>query len=216
MMDVPRSKEFDDVYFSQEDGLAETRHVFLDSNGLPDMWEGQERFVICETGFGTGLNFLATLKLWRDTAVDQRPKHLHFISFEKYPLTPEEIRRYLSYWDELSEELDMLLADDLPEGVTLDVIVGDVNEEILKLDAEVNCWFLDGFKPSSNPDMWSDIVFFNMARLSALGAHMATFTVAGFVRRGLAAAGFDVKKVPGCGRKREICVGVYNGEEKCG
>lgn len=223
-MDVPRSKQFDDVYFSQEGGLAETRHVFLAGNDLPSVWQGRERYVICETGFGTGLNFLALLKMWRDTPEDGRSKHLHFISFEKYPLTHEEILRYLACWNELSAELEILLAVypqeleqgcgytmEVVDGITLTLIIGDVNEEIPKLGTSVDCWFLDGFKPSSNPDMWSETVFSNMARLSALGAHMATFTAAGFVRRGLVAAGFEVRKVPGFGRKREICVGTYKG-----
>jgi len=217
MSDVPRSEQFDDVYFSAQDGLAETRHVFLQSNGLPDTWEGREDFTICETGFGTGLNFLAALKLWRDSAVESRPRELHFISFEKYPLAREDIARYLACWGELSVELEALLAVylveggsfEVMEGVTLTLIIGDVNEEMPKLDVSVDCWFLDGFKPSSNPDMWSETVFENMARLSAEGAHMATFTVAGFVRRGLVAVGFDVKKVAGFGRKREMVVGVY-------
>ncbi len=210
MMNVPRSQQFDDVYFSVQDGLAETRHVFLGGNGLPEFWQGRESFTICETGFGTGLNFLALLKLWRDTAREERPKELRYISFEKYPLTPDEIRRYLSHWVELAEELEMLLAEDLPLGVTLELVIGDVNEEMPKLDAQVDCWFLDGFKPSSNPDMWSETVFANMARLSAFGARLATFTAAGFVRRGLMAVGFEVRKVQGFGRKREMVVGIYN------
>lgn len=208
MNDVPRSKEFDDLYFSQEDGLAETRHVFLDSNGLPEFWEGREAFTVCETGFGTGLNFLALLKLWRNSEV--RPAELRYISFEKYPLSAEDIWRYLSHWEELSEELSMMLAGDLPDGVSLELIIGDVNEEVPKLESSVDCWFLDGFKPSSNPEMWSETVFTNMARLSASGAHMATFTAAGFVRRGLGAVGFDVRKIRGFGRKREMLVGVFS------
>ena len=224
MIDVPRSKKFNDVYFSQQDGLAETRHVFLAGNGLPDSWEGQGFFNICETGFGTGLNFLAALKMWRNAHEKQRPEVLHFISFEKYPLEREEIAQYLVHWEELSEELEMLMAVypdvleqgqsytlDVMEGITLTLIIGDVNEEIPKLEAKVDCWFLDGFKPSSNPDMWSETVFLNMARLSALGTHFATFTAAGFVRRGLEAVGFAVRKIPGFGRKREMCVGVFEG-----
>lgn len=219
MSDVPRSDQFDDVYFSVQDGLAETRHVFLDGNGLPDAWAGRDDFTICETGFGTGLNFLAVLRLLRECPEGERPKALHFISFEKYPLTREYIAEHLSRWEELSSELDSLLANypedlsvdkweaDIVDGVRLTLYFGDVNEVMPSVDALVDCWFLDGFRPSSNPDMWSDVVFNNMARLSSEGASFATFTAAAFARRGLQAAGFEVRKVRGFGRKREMCVG---------
>lgn len=222
-MDVPRSKEFDDVYFSVEDGLAETRHVFLNGNDLPQRWQGSDVYVICETGFGTGLNFLATLKLWNECAVDKRPDTLRFISFEKFPLERDYIEHHLSCWDELSDELACLLAV-YPESlsparhtlkvapnVELVLLFGDVNDEIPVLQERVNCWFLDGFKPSSNADMWSDTVFANMARLSDVGSCFSTFTAAGFVRRGLNAVGFEVRKIAGFGRKREMAVGVYQG-----
>ncbi|MGH1402972.1 MAG: tRNA (5-methylaminomethyl-2-thiouridine)(34)-methyltransferase MnmD [Alphaproteobacteria bacterium] len=224
MSDVPRSKQFDDVYFSVSDGLAETRHVFIDGNGLPDAWVGRDRFTICETGFGTGLNFLAVLKMWRDAPREEKPKELHFISFEKYPLDREYIADVLAHWGELNEELDFLLANypsdlkyktcniEVVSGVVLTLILGDVNDEIGHLDADVDCWFLDGFKPSSNPDMWSETVFSNMARLSHEGSTLATFTAAGFVRRGLQGVGFDICKVPGFGRKREMCIGRYSKE----
>jgi len=227
MTNVPRSDQFDDVYFSVQDGLAETNHVFLDGNNLPDSWLAKKNFTICETGFGTGLNFLAVLKLWLDSPEDKRPNNLHFISFEKYPLSKEYIKENLSVWGELATSLDMLLSKypfdlecknhelDIADGVILTLIIGDVNEQIPFLENPVDCWFLDGFKPSSNPDMWSDIIFENMARLSREGSSFATFTAAGFVRRGLLAQGFDVRKVRGFGRKREMIVGNYSGDNKC-
>tara|TARA_R110002095_G_scaffold195468_3_gene174073 strand:+ start:2086 stop:2775 length:690 start_codon:yes stop_codon:yes gene_type:complete len=228
MTNVPRSEQFDDVYFSVQDGLAETRHVFLAGNNLPDVWTKQAHFTICETGFGTGLNFLATLKLWLDTPPDKRPEALHFISFERYPLTQGYIADHLAHWDELHDVLHMLLSKypsdltgekyvlDICDGVTLTLFFGDVNLVIPTLaDISVDCWFLDGFKPSSNPDMWSDIVFENMARLSADRASYATFTAAGFVRRALAAQGFEVRRVRGFGYKREMCVGTYIGAVPC-
>lgn len=215
MRDAPRSKEFDDVYFSAENGLAETMHVFIAGNDLPRRWEGRPEFTICETGFGTGLNFLAVWKLFEETASpDQR---LHFISFEKYPLRKEEIREYLTpFFTSALENLEKFLSVypsasgtvKITDRVALTLILGDVNEEIPKLNASVDAWFLDGFKPSSNPEMWSETVFTNMARLSRTGATLATFTAAGFVRRGLAAAGFEVKKVKGYGHKRDMTVGV--------
>lgn len=228
MINVPRSDQFDDVYFSVQDGLAETRHVFLEGNRLSDVWAGKDEFAICETGFGTGLNFLAVLNLYVDTPHDKRPTKLHFISFEKYPLRREFIAEHLAHWGELSAQLDSLLSnypDDLTcerydlnivDGVRLTLLFGDINAVMPNLEAEVDCWFLDGFKPSSNPDMWSDRVFENMARLSCTGTTFATFTAAGFVRRGLQAAGFEVQKVSGFGRKREMCVGRFTKEQLCG
>lgn len=216
---APRSKEFDDVYFSALDGLAETRHVFLQSNYLPAAWLDKKNFVICETGFGTGLNFLAAWKLFQETG--NTCQHLHFISFEKFPLTAEQIDEYLEPWrDEFPDLLDALVQAypllmpgfhriDFDERVSLTLIFDDVNEAIPRLDANVDCWFLDGFRPASNPDMWSETLFTHMARLSRDGARFATFTAAGFVKRGLKEAGFEVEKIKGFGRKREMLVGRY-------
>lgn len=216
---APRSKEFDDVYFSAQNGLAETRHVFLQSNYLPAAWLDKENFVIAETGFGTGLNFLATWKLYQETG--STLKHLHFISFEKYPLTAEQINEYLEpFRNEFPDLLDALVDKypfvvpgfhriDFDDHVSLTLIFDDVNEAIPKLGAVVDCWFLDGFRPSSNPEMWSETLFANMARLSRIGTRFATFTAAGFVKRGLRDAGFVLEKIKGYGRKREMLVGQY-------
>ncbi len=191
--------------------------MFLDGNGLPDAFSdlgaGRSEFTICETGFGTGLNFLAVWKLFEDAA--REGQSLHYISFEKYPLSADQIDEVLSHWAELENYREKLAAMyDMAGGVfaminrvKLTLIIGDVNTEMPKLDANVDAWFLDGFKPSSNPEMWSDTVFSNMARLSHSGSTLATFTSAGFVRRGLQAAGFEIKKVAGYGRKREMVVG---------
>ncbi len=216
---APRSKEFDDVYFSKEGGLAETRHVFLEGNGLPGAWPGKPGFVIAETGFGTGLNFLAAWKCFREAA--ETGARLDYISFEKYPLRPEEIREYLKPWsDECAHELPRLIECYplripgfhriiMGEGVTLTLIFDDVNKAMPELDARVDCWFLDGFKPASNPEMWGAAVFENMARLSRPGATFATFTAAGAVKRGLEAAGFQVEKRKGFGAKRDMLAGRY-------
>lgn len=220
MHGAPRSKEFDDVYFSAENGLAETMHVFIAGNNLPRAWEGRDEFTICETGFGTGLNFLAAWTLFEETAAPGQ--RLHFISFEKYPLDAEKIAEWLGPWEnEFGERLKTLVSRygpgtaEMSGRVNLTLIFGDVNEEIPKLEAAVDAWFLDGFKPSANPEMWSGTVFANMARLSAPGASLATFTAAGFVRRGLAAAGFEVKKARGYGAKRDMTVGRHAGGGRC-
>ncbi|PHQ70956.1 MAG: hypothetical protein COB93_04225 [Sneathiella sp.] len=218
----PKSREFDDLYFSADDGLAESEFVFLAGNNLPQNWLDSDRFVICEMGFGTGLNFLAAWKLFEETV--QPHQSLDFISFEKYPLNGEEIGLYLQPWQEvLNGRLQQLLTLYPPiipgfhrimlnERVTLTLIFDDVNEAIPKLLADVDAWFLDGFKPATNPEMWSETVIENMARLSRKGARFATFTAAGKVRRDLAVAGFAVEKVAGFGRKRDMTIGCYKGD----
>lgn len=218
---VLRSDIYDDVYFSVEDGLAETRHVFLDSNDLPQAWAGRAQFTICETGFGTGLNFFAAWNLFERTAAPEAV--LHFISFEKHPLSADQIRGALSHWgDEFGDKIEMFLEQyplsipgfhriQITPRIMLTLIFDDVNDAMPMLQAEVDCWFLDGFRPATNPAMWSDIVFAEMARLSVDGARYATFTSAGAVRRGLAAVGFSVEKIAGYGRKREMICGAYEG-----
>lgn len=209
----PRSGRFGDIYFSREDGLAEARAVFLAGCGLPDAWEGHSRFCLAELGFGTGLNVVALLDLWRRN----RPSggHLSVFSVEGFPLSREEAARALEAWPELDEVAQALLAVwpeatpgfhrlDLPGfNATLDLAVGDVGWALSQWDGRANGWFLDGFAPSTNPEMWSDEVLDAIAARSAPGARVATFTVAGAVRRGLADRGFDVEKRPGHGRKRE-------------
>jgi tRNA 5-methylaminomethyl-2-thiouridine biosynthesis bifunctional protein len=217
MKGAPRSEHFDDVYFSAEDGLEETRHVFLDGNDLPAGWQDRPRFVIAETGFGTGLNFLAAWKLFEETAGPGR--HLEFVSFEKYPLDGQEIQLYLQPWAVEFKDFLPVLRDKYPllvpgfhkvllsPRVTLTVVFDDVNAALPQLESPVDAWFLDGFKPSTNPDMWSATVFREMARLSHPGTRFATFTVAAAVRRGLEAAGFEIRKAPGFGRKRDMLTG---------
>ncbi len=220
-MAAPRSKQFDDVYFSAENGFEETHHVFIRGNRLPENWMGRAAkgvsFVIAETGFGTGLNFLCTWKLFNETAPGGR---LEFISFEKFPLIGEEIFESLKPWEEyFAEELKIFIEKYPSEhsgthriamsgNVVLTLIFDDVNEALPKLNETVDCWFLDGFKPRSNPEMWTETVFQNMARLSRPGTTFATFTAAGFVGRGLRAAGFDVKKIKGYGSKWHMLAGV--------
>lgn len=209
----PRSGRFGDVYFSTDDGLAETRAVFLDGCGLPGAWAGRDRFVVAELGFGSGLNIAALLDLWRRT----RPPggRLHVFSIEAWPLSVEEARRALSAWPEISDAASALLERwpeptpgfhrlDLPDfHAVFDLAVGEVDWALAQWDGLADAWFLDGFSPALNPAMWSDDVLDAVARRSAPGARLATFTVAGAVRRGLAARGFQVDKRPGHGRKRE-------------
>ena len=219
----PESKQFSDIYFSVEDGLAETRHVFHAANKLPEAWRGVSQFTIAETGFGTGLNFLATLALWQETR--QPGQSLNYVSVEGFPLSRADLGRALAGWPELAPVAAQLLARypaphrgthqiAFPHQVTLTLIEDDVLAALKHLDAEIDTWFLDGFSPSTNPDMWSPALFKQIARLSHTGTHFATFTAAGAVRRGLAAEGFDVQKVPGFGRKREMLAGHFIGPKK--
>lgn len=224
MKGAPRSEQFDDIYFSAENGLEETAYVFLKGNNLPQAWKGKENFTIAETGFGTGLNFFSVWKLFEETAEPNQT--LDFISIEKYPLTPKEIKQALEPWkDFFKNRIDIFLAQyplriagfhriKISQQITITLIFDDVKEVLPKVDAQVDCWFLDGFTPAKNPDMWSNIVFQEMARLSKAGATYATFTAAGDVRRGLTASGFSVQKQKGFGRKREMIAGEFQGEKK--
>lgn len=218
---APLSGRFNDVYFSREDGLAESRAVFLRGCGLPEAWAGRDRFVVGELGFGSGLNIAALIDLW----LRQRPGggKLHVFSVEGFPLAREDAARALSAWPELGEAADRLLDRwphptpgfhrlDWPDiGVTFDLAVGEAAEVLADWSGRADAWFLDGFAPSTNPEMWSDAVLDLVAVKSAPGARIATFTVAGHVRRGLSARGFDVEKRPGHGRKRERLEAVLTG-----
>lgn len=209
----PRSRLYGDVYFSAEDGLAESRAVFLEGCGMPQAWEGRKRFVVGELGFGSGLNILALMELWRRTAPSDA--QLHVFSIEAHPLTPQEAARALSHWPELSELARPLIEGwpppaagfhriELPEArATLDLAIMDVEAALSGWTGKADAWFLDGFSPALNPAMWREEILALVAQRSAPGARAATFTVAGAVRRGLSAAGFEVGKKPGFGRKRE-------------
>jgi tRNA 5-methylaminomethyl-2-thiouridine biosynthesis bifunctional protein len=209
----PRSRRYDDVYFSREGGLEEARGVFLAGCGLPEAWASRRQFTVAELGFGTGLNIAALLDLWRR----RRPAggHLSIFSVEAEPLTPAEAGRALAAWPELRPVTDLLLArwpgrragfhrTDLPElHATLDVAVMDAAAALAAWDGAADAWMLDGFSPAKNPEMWSPPLMRLVADRSAPGATLATYTVAGGVRRALAEAGFAVERRPGVGGKRQ-------------
>lgn len=216
-----RSSQFDDIYFSGEDGLAETRHVFLDHNNLPAAFAGRDRFTIVETGFGTGLNFLSVWKLFEEQA--EPDAVLDYVSFELYPLAPQDILAALSQWrDAFDGRLEKMAADyplRIPGWhridfgrVRLTLIFDDVNYALPRLSVPrgVDAWFLDGFAPAKNPQMWSAVLFENMARLSHAGTTLASFTAAGIVKNGLRAVGFTIDKVRGYGRKRDMIMGRFS------
>jgi tRNA 5-methylaminomethyl-2-thiouridine biosynthesis bifunctional protein len=222
----PLSRSYGDVYFSRANGLEETRHVFLAHNHIIERCQALPaggRLVIGETGFGTGLNFLCAWQAFAEHAPSDA--RLHFVSVEKFPLTQADLQRALALWPELAPYAEQLLAQYramhpgfqrlLLDGgcVVLTLMIGDVLECLPQLDAKVDAWFLDGFAPSKNPEMWTDALFTELARLSAPGATLATFTSAGFVRRGLIAAGFAVVRVKGFGHKREMLAGPFQAQQ---
>jgi len=218
---LPYSSRFGDVYFSADSGLEETRHVFLQGNLLAERFSSLssgESFAIGETGFGTALNFLCAWQLF--IRVAQPGVTLDFFSIEKYPLNDNELNRALALWSELQPQAEDLLKKwhrRVPgwnrwsfEGgrVRLTLAIGDVIEVLPELPNEVmDAWFLDGFSPAKNPEMWSNEVLSGISRASRHGATLATYTSAGWVRRGLQQAGFTLERVPGFGRKREMMRG---------
>ncbi len=211
MAGEPRSEIFDDIYFSRDGGVEESRHVFLGGNNLPEAWFGKKRFTIAETGFGTGLNFLLVLDLFGRQA--EKGQRLDYYSFEKYPLSAKEIGDYIGLENvgELLESYPLRIPGFHPVetggGVRLVLVFGDVNESMPEVRAKVDAWFLDGFAPAKNPDMWSGKVFAEMARLSGPCATFATYTAAGMVKNGLANAGFMVERIKGFGQKKHMLTG---------
>lgn len=217
----PYAVDFDDIYYAEENGLAETQYVFIQQNDLEERFQKtQNLFTVGELGFGTGLNFLATLKVWNEK--NQSPSaRLHYISCEKHPLSPDQIRRALSRWPELKDLTEEFLKSyiELPSGyfrfqfdrrrVTLSLLIGDALEKLLQLRAKVDAWYFDGFSPQKNPDLWSTQIFSAVAQLSHSHTTFATYASTGFVRRNLEEIGFAVEKFRGFGRKREMLKGRY-------
>ena len=234
---VPVSGEFGDVYFSHADGLAESRHVFLAHNQLPERLANltdKQCFTIAELGFGTGLNFLATWQLWRQLRAKKphlTSARLHFITTEKYPIPLNDLTQILALWaqraPELAKLIEQLLANYPPliagchrlnfidDNITLDIWLGDAGDSLASLDTEtaikrpyIDAWFLDGFAPSCNESLWAESIFTQMQRLSRPSTTAATYSCAGIVKRGLQTHGFEINKVKGFGRKREMLTAV--------
>ncbi|MGY9046121.1 MAG: tRNA (5-methylaminomethyl-2-thiouridine)(34)-methyltransferase MnmD, partial [Rhodobacterales bacterium] len=203
---VPVSTRFDDHYYSLDDGLAETRHVFLTGNVLPDRFA--DGFHIAELGFGTGLNLLAALHLWRSTA---QTGTLHFTTFEAFPLPAADMIRAQATFPELAEIADNL-APFWQNGTTnftlpnlhFTLIPGDARTTLPAWQHRADAWFLDGFSPAKNPELWGPDLMKQVADHTAPGGTAATYSAAGHIRRALGDAGLEVTRIPGYGRKRHM------------
>lgn len=222
---APLSSEFGDVYFSKTDGLAESRHVFIDGNDLATRLANLrnfERFVIGEIGFGTGLNILAIWQLWQQIRPDNH-SHLHIITTEKFPLSKTDLEQALSVWTELAG-LSQQLIDNYPpplagchrlnwfdERLTIDLWLGDATSSLSQVTGEgkVDAWLLDGFAPSCNQELWSADLLAQIARLSKNHTTLATFSVASAVKQGLKHHGFTLAKRKGFGKKREMLTASF-------
>jgi tRNA 5-methylaminomethyl-2-thiouridine biosynthesis bifunctional protein len=216
---ILRSADFGDIYFQPQKGPEESYYVFLEQNHLPERFKEARNFCIAELGFGTGLNFLLTAKLWREKTRSE----LFYAAIEKHPLRREDLKRVLSFWPDIAADAEALLAQYPPmmegfhhirlPGVHLMLLFGDVTDVLPQLSGKFDAWYLDGFAPAKNPDMWSDNLFPLIAARTKAGGTLATFSAAGGVRRGLEQAGFTVEKTKGFGVKRDMTVARMAGEQ---
>jgi tRNA U34 5-methylaminomethyl-2-thiouridine-forming methyltransferase MnmC len=206
---VPVSERFDDPYYSLDNGLAETRHVFLDGNDLPARFAPD--FHIAELGFGTGLNLIAARLAWQSAGIGGR---LRFTSFEAFPMLPEDAVTALAAFPEaapFADDTAALLADPtqplVRDDIEMRLIVGDARDTLPAWQDHADAWFLDGFSPAKNPELWGADLMTEVGRHTAPKGSFATYSAAGDVRRALVAAGFDVTRAPGYGRKRHMSTG---------
>jgi len=217
---TPFSRQYDDIYHSGQGGLEQSRHVFLRGNDLPDRWRGRERFVILETGFGIGLNFLATWQAWQDSPGPVR-RQLHYVAVEKHPFRVSDLATLHARWPELAPLAAALRAQWPPAlpglhrialgDITLTLALGDAIDILPQLSLAADAIYLDGFAPDRNPALWSEATLQQLRRLAAPGATLASWSVAGEVRRRLASADFSLDRKPGFGSKRDMLVGHLPG-----
>ena len=209
---IPIAQKFDDPYYSLDNGLEEARHVFLNSNKLSQRLK--DGFKIAELGFGTGLNFLSTLWQWR---FKKQKGKLSYTSFEAFPMKPEDMVKAQSEFAELSSirhEFSSLWSALLEKGelngsdYKLELILGDARRTITNIDIKADCWFLDGFSPAKNPELWEKGLLNDVFRCTSNKGTLSTYSAAGVVRRNLSSAGFEVKRISGFGRKRHMTLAI--------
>lgn len=212
--DIPVAKRFDDPYFSTDNGMSETEFVYLAGNNLPARFK--DGFHVAELGFGTGLNLLCLWQLWLQSGQNGQ---LSFTSFEAFPLTLDHLKRaqavwpelqgvsaeFFKHWDDAKQRLEC-------SGLRLEVIQGDARQTLSQWQGRADAWFLDGFSPAKNPELWGADLMAQVARHTNEGGTFATYTAAGHVRQSLAKAGFEVTRVKGYGRKRHMSVGTLTSE----
>lgn len=213
----PISADYGDVYASADGALGQACHVFLDGNDLPRRWAGREQFVVFETGFGLGVNFLATWAAWRRDP--ERPRTLHFVSVEGHPATAHQLIEHAPVGlrdlaRELAEAWPLPVAGQhrcqfAGGDVRLTLVFGDVLEVMADLMVGADAFFLDGFSPDRNPAMWQPGVLKVLTRLARPGATLATWSTARAVRDALSAGGFELSLSSGFGRKRHMLRGRF-------
>ncbi|AXF15922.1 bifunctional tRNA (5-methylaminomethyl-2-thiouridine)(34)-methyltransferase MnmD/FAD-dependent 5-carboxymethylaminomethyl-2-thiouridine(34) oxidoreductase MnmC [Paraburkholderia caledonica] len=219
---TPFSPLYDDIYHSAVGGLEQADHVFLRGNALPERWQGRRIFTVLETGFGMGINFLVTWAAWR--ADPARCERLHFVSTEKHPFTLADLRRAYAatIGDPAIAALAQMLADEWPmlvpgthriefeDGrVVLTLAFGDAQQSLQTLRLRADAFYLDGFAPAKNPELWTPAVFKSLARVAGEGATFSTYSSAGDIKRALTQCGFEYRKVEGFGWKRAMLVGHF-------
>ena len=209
---IPIAQKFDDPYYSLDNGLEEVCHVFLIGNKLPQRLK--DKFVIAELGFGTGLNFLSTLWQWR---LKKKKGKFFYTSFEAFPMRPEDMvkaqnefaelsniqREFSSVWSKLLEKGELHGKD-----YNLQIILGDARHTIKNVKIKADCWFLDGFSPSKNPELWEKELLENVYRCTAENGTLSTYSAAGIVRKNLNSVGFEVQRIKGFGRKRHMTTAI--------
>ena len=213
--DLPVSDQFDDPYFSLHNGLLEPAHVFLAGNDLPARFA--PGFHIAELGFGTGLNMLAAWRAWEESG---QTSPLRFTSFEAFPMVPADMARALEAFPDITPWAERFLAQWRGGGrcdlgtLQLEVVIGDARLSLPEWTGQADAWFLDGFSPAKNPELWQEDLMQAVADHTRPGGTAATYTAAGFVRRGLEEAGFTVTRTPGFGRKRHMTQAILTRELK--
>ena len=213
--DIPYSTRFEDTYYTKSDGRGETDHVFINGNHLPRRWPNNSSFTIAELGFGTGLNFLQTVFRWN--GLKSPGASLNFFSFEQYPMPTDAMAHALSHWPQLGELAHRLCSSWQVDGgifdwqfardIQLRVIFGDANLTLPNTELLADAWYLDGFSPAKNPQLWNLNLMQQVHSATKSGGTFATYSVAGMVRRNLQAAGFEISRNRGYGTKREMLSG---------